>query len=291
MSAKIEKTFDLSSLDSELQDVMMQSSPKKLPSYINGFCERHNVYEDCGCGRFRIYCGSHLTYFSSNTYGCRYCVMGVVDPIKLMISQKTKWPMPFIIELDGQYFFGNATNEMHIIGTHYYKNHTNDEIDKYIEQKKNAIHRRMLGMCDIDSFVDEFDKKLTVDDDKEFNEFVDDFIQQLDFTDKPFYEEEKKGDDDDLLDFSERPEEEEGISDNNIKKTYTTQSECRICLFEYDSENHRPLIFECGHTFCRTCVHKSTHNNTALCSMCRYVQIVEKDMINLKTNYDLIVDF
>lgn len=289
MASKVDKMFDMTSLDDELQDVMLKSSPVKLPTYINGYCDRHSTYEDCGCGRFKVYCSNHATYFSSNTYGCKYCVMGVVDPIKLMIAQMTKWPIPFIIEMDGQYFFNSVASELHIIGKHYYKHHTNDEIEKYIENKKNAIHRRMMGMNDINSFVDEFDKTLSVkDDDKEFNEFVDDFIQQLDFTEKPFIEEEKKLDESSQLDFSCHEDEENGILEEGSKKTFKTQSECRICLFEYDDETHRPFILDCGHTICKYCVTRTVNNNTIICSMCRFVQMVYDDLSNLKTNFDLI---
>lgn len=292
MAAKRQKSFDLSSIDDELQDVMLQSSPQKLPPYINGYCKVCRTEEDCGCGCFCVYCSNHDTYFSWNTFGCKYCAMGQIDTIKMTIAKITKWPMPFIIEVDGQYFFNNVTQEMYIIGKHYFDNHTGIENEKRIRQKQETIHRRMTGLVEnIDSFVDEFDKKLTVQDDKEFDEFVDDFINQCSFNEKPFIEDSKGGDDEDIsdqhLDFSEQCA-EEVFAEESPKTTSSRKIDCKICMQDYNDNIHKPLILECGHTFCRFCLLRTVKNDTIECGVCRFIMVVKLDLKNLKTNYDLI---
>jgi hypothetical protein len=42
---------------------------------------------------------------------------------------------------------------------------------------------------------------------------------------------------------------------------------CKICFEPYDTQNYKPLVLKCGHTFCRDCISKSFNQGHVICPM------------------------
>ena len=60
--------------------------------------------------------------------------------------------------------------------------------------------------------------------------------------------------------------------------------ECSICLESYDTKVKRPMMIECGHTFCRECLAKIKQTS----NQCPFDSIViSKDFEKIAINFSL----
>ena len=60
--------------------------------------------------------------------------------------------------------------------------------------------------------------------------------------------------------------------------------DCTSCFELYDQEEHVPLNFPCGHTFCSVCIEKLTIYNMIKCPICA-LQFKIQSLNQLSKNY------
>lgn len=44
---------------------------------------------------------------------------------------------------------------------------------------------------------------------------------------------------------------------------------CELCFETYNAEERKPLVLNCGHTYCKECINKIMKSNPKLCPTCK----------------------
>ena len=65
-------------------------------------------------------------------------------------------------------------------------------------------------------------------------------------------------------------------------------SECGLCNEFYGEKEHFPVILECMHTFCNTCLTEWSENDVIECPMCRKTTNVSPNNLNKLKNFALL---
>ena len=60
---------------------------------------------------------------------------------------------------------------------------------------------------------------------------------------------------------------------------------CNICFDFYDSSDKKPIVLNCGHSLCKSCLVRLENRN---CSTCRS-EITQEDLEDIPVNYDLMI--
>ena len=62
---------------------------------------------------------------------------------------------------------------------------------------------------------------------------------------------------------------------------------CNICNEEYNEKEREPLVFNCGHGFCKACVTEILKSQNKKCSVCK-IALEYQGINNVKKNFELI---
>jgi hypothetical protein len=63
--------------------------------------------------------------------------------------------------------------------------------------------------------------------------------------------------------------------------------ECSICFEGYNCEKRKPLVINCGHTFCEICLKQIIEKDRASCPICKF-KINRVSIKDIPVNYAIL---